>query len=82
MTAPDPRNVFNVDRLQSATIARAKRLRFPELWQACPVVEEHDDHDAPDAILDRRDWAEEKMKTHEPRPCAACGLFVMWRPKP
>jgi hypothetical protein len=42
----------------------------------CPLNHEHEP--TPRGYTDFFEWADEKAKTHENVPCAACGLFKIW----
>lgn len=46
-------------------------------FEDCPDVAKHTK--TPSGYVEKAEWAERKMKTHECHQCPTCGFWVIWR---
>ena len=50
-----------------------------ERAEQCLHANEHTP--APEGYLQWHEWAEKKLKTHDPFRCPHCQFFVIWKPR-
>lgn len=46
-------------------------------FEDCPAAKAHAKQ--PSGYVERSNWSERKLKTHEQLQCPTCGFWVIWR---